>query len=416
MKEEELKRCVITGIGLVTPIGIGKDAFWQALSAGRSGISRITQFDCTNMPVKIAAEVKDFHPEEFMDRKQAKRSDRATQLAIAASQLAIKDSGINSEEERERIQVIIGAGVGGLAFAEEQVAAFLQHGPEKISPFLSIITFSGALSSMVSLELGVKGPSITVSTGCPAGTDAIGYGFMAIRKGEAEIVLAGGAEAPIRPVVIHSFYAMRALSLRNDEPEKASRPFDAKRDGFVIGEGAGIVILEELEHALKRGANIYAEVIGYASTNDAYHMTAPAPDGASAAQCFRLALQEAGVGPTDVGYINPHGSSTPLNDRTETKVIKDVFGEYAYKIPVSSTKSMLGHSIGATGAVEAIVCALAITHNFIPPTINYEFPDPECDLDYVPNKGRQAKIDIAFTNSFGFGGKNSALVIKRYIN
>ena len=416
IQDEAPKRCVITGIGLVTPIGLGKDAFWQALSAGKSGISRITQFDCSNMPVKIAGEVKDFNPEEFMGRKQAKRSDRATQLAIGASQLAIKDSGVNLEEERERMHVIIGSGAGGLAFGEEQVKAFLEKGPEKISPYLSIITFSAALSSMVSLELGIKGPSISISTGCPAGTDAIGYGFMAIRKGEAEIVLAGGAEAPLRPVLIHSFYAMRALSLRNDEPERASRPFDAKRDGFVIGEGAGMVILEELEHALKIGANIYAEVIGYASTNDAYHMTAPAPDGDSAAQCFRLALAEAGVRPADVDYINPHGSSTPLNDRAETMVIKKAFGEDAYKIPVSSTKSMLGHSIGATGAVEAIVCALAITANYIPPTINYEFPDPECDLDYVPNKGRQAKVDIAFTNSFGFGGKNSALVIKRYIS
>jgi 3-oxoacyl-[acyl-carrier-protein] synthase II len=415
IKKEEPKRCVITGIGILTPIGIGKDAFWQNLSSGRSGIDRITQFDVTNMPVKIAGEVKDFDPLDFMDRKSVKRSDRATQFAIAASQQAIADSQLSLDrEKKDEIQVIIGAGVGGLSFAEEQVSTFLTNGPEKISPYLSIITFSGALSSMVSLELDLKGASITVSTGCPAGTDAIGYGFFAIKKGETEIVIAGGAEAPVRPVVVHSFYTMHALSLRNDKPEKASRPFDAERDGFVIAEGAGIVILEELEHALNRGAKIYGEVVSYASTNDAYHMTAPAPDGKAAAMCFRLALEEAGISPEDVDYINPHGSSTPLNDRIETLVIKEVFSDSAYKIPVSSTKSMLGHSIGATGAVEAIICALSITNRFIPPTINYEFPDPECDLDYVPNEGREKDVNVAFTNSFGFGGKNSALVIKRF--
>ncbi|MEW6679826.1 MAG: beta-ketoacyl-ACP synthase II, partial [bacterium] len=415
IEEKETKRCVITGIGIITPIGKEKGEFWANLVSGKSGISRITQFDISNMPVKIAGEVKDFDPLLYIDRKSVNRSDRATQLAIAATRLAIADALLSLEkEDRDRIPVIIGAGVGGLAFAEEQVARFIKNGPEKISPFLSIITFSGALSSMVSLAIGVKGPSITVSTGCPAGTDAIGYGFEAIRNNEAEIVITGGAEAPIRPVVIHSFYAMNALSLRNDEPEKASRPFDAKRDGFVISEGAGIVILEELNHALKRNANIYGEILSYSSTNDAYHMTAPSPDGKAAAQCFRLALEGANIKPWDVSYINPHGSSTPLNDRTETNVIKDVFGESAYKIPVSSTKSMLGHSIGATGAIEAIICTLAIKNGFIPPTINYEYPDLECDLDYVPNIGRKANVEIAFSNSFGFGGKNSALVIGKY--
>lgn len=417
VKDEEPKRCVITGIGLITPIGTGKDTFWNNLIQGKSGISLITQFDISNMPVKIAGEIKDFDPEKYMDRKQVKRSDRATQFAIGASKLAIDDSRLNLDnEDRERIHVVVGSGAGGLAFGEEQVVKFLRDGPEKISPFLSIITFSAALSSMVSLELGTRGPSISIATGCPAGTDAIGYGFEAIKNGEAEIVIAGGAEAPIRPVLTHSFYAMNALSLRNDEPEKASRPFDAKRDGFVIAEGAGIVILEELEHALKRGAHIYGEVIGYASTNDAFHMTAPAPNGRAASQCFRLALEGAGIKPEDIDYINPHGSSTFLNDKTETKVIKEVFGEFAYKIPISSTKSMLGHSIGATGAVEVVICALAIENNFIPPTINYEFFDPECDLDYVPNIGRKKDVNIAFSNSFGFGGKNSALVIRRYNN
>lgn len=415
LMDEEPKRCVITGIGPVTANGIGKDNFWKALCAGTAGVGRITRFDATDMPVKIAAEVKDFDPLKFMDRKVVKRSDLATQFAITSARLAIEDSKINLEkEDREKIQVIIGAGAGGLSFAEQQVLTFLQSGPEKISPYLSLITFSGALSSMVSLELGIKGPSITVATGCPAGTDALGYGFEAIRKGETELVVAGGAEAPLRPIIVHSFYAMRALSLRNDEPERASRPFDRKRDGFVVGEGASMVILEELNHAKKRGATIYGEILSYSSTNDAYHMTAPAPDGNAAVQCFNLALEEAKIRPEDIDYINPHGSSTLLNDKTETFVIKKVFGDYAYKIPISSTKSMLGHSIGATGAVEAVVCALSITNNFIPPTINYEFPDPECDLDYVPNKGREKEVNIAFTNSFGFGGKNSALVIGRY--
>lgn len=415
IKEEEAKRCVITGIGLITPIGSGKETFWKAISSGVSGISRITQFNVTDMPVKIAAEVKDFDPLNYMDKKMVNRSDRATQMAIAAARLALSDSGLNlDKEDRERINVIIGSGAGGLSFGEKQVTRFLTSGPEKVSPFLSIIAFSAALSSMVSLDLGTKGPSISVATGCPAGTDAIGYGFEAIRSGKTKLVVAGGAEAALQPVIVHSFYAMKALSTRNDEPERASRPFDARRDGFVIAEGAGIVVLEELEHALKRNATIYGEVLSYASTNDAFHMTAPAPDGKAAGQCFRLALEVAGIKPEEVDYINPHGSSTPLNDKTETFIIKEIFGDYAYKIPVSSTKSMLGHSIGATGAVEAIVCALSITHNFIPPTINYEFPDPECDLDYVPNKGRAKEVNIAFTNSFGFGGKNSALVIGRY--
>ncbi|MEW6621069.1 MAG: beta-ketoacyl-ACP synthase II [bacterium] len=408
------RRCVITGIGVITPIGFGKKDFWTALCQGTPGISRITLFDASSVPVKIAAEIKDFDPAKYMDKKSLKRTDRETQFAVGAAKLALEDAQIDlTKEDKERIDVIIGAGVGGLAFAEEQIISFIQEGPEKISPFLSIIAFSGALSSMVSLELGLKGASLTIASGCPAGTDAIGYGFNAIRNGEVDVVVAGGAEAPIRPVVITSFYAMNALSLRNDEPQKASRPFDANRDGFVIGEGAGVVILEEIEHAKTRGAHIYAEIVSFATTNDAYHMCAPAPDGKEAARAFKLALQSANISPQEVNYINPHGSSTPLGDRTETLVIKQAFGDYAYHIPISSTKSMLGHSIGATGAVELIVCALAIDKSFIPPTINYETPDPTCDLDYVPNKGREKVVNVAFSNSFGFGGKNSAIVIKK---
>ncbi|MFH1096855.1 MAG: beta-ketoacyl-ACP synthase II [Candidatus Desantisbacteria bacterium] len=415
--DARIKRCVITGIGVVSPIGMGKEEFWQALCVGKSGVSQIELFDTSNLPVKIAGEIKDFKPQDHMDHKSTKRTDRATQFAIAAANLAVKDSQIDFEQEnKERINVVIGAGVGGLAFAEKQVSEFLQFGPEKISPFLSIIAFSGSLSSMVSLDLGLKGASITVSTGCPAGTDAIGHGFRAIQNNEADVVIAGGAESPIRPVIITSFYAMNALSLRNDEPTKASRPFDANRDGFVLGEGSGIIILEELNHALNRNAHIYAEVVGYATTNDAYHMATPAPDGQSAARAFNLALNEAQIKPSEINYINPHGSSTPLGDKTETLVIKQVFGKDAYRIPISSTKSMLGHSIGATGAIELIVCSLTVENNFIPPTINYETRDTDCDLDYVPNIGRNAKIDAAFSNSFGFGGKNSALVIKRYKN
>ncbi|MFH1564066.1 MAG: beta-ketoacyl-ACP synthase II [Nitrospirota bacterium] len=413
-KLESPRRCVITGIGVITPIGIGKENFWKALCEGKSGISRITSFDTSELNTKIAGEIRDFNPLNYIGSKTAKRVGRASQFGIAGAKLALEDAKLDlSKEDVEKIAVIIGGGIGGLSFAEENLTKCVKEGYEKVSPFLSVNIFGGALSSEVSLELGLKGPSLTISTGCPAGTDAIGQAFNAIRDGRHEVVIAGGAEAAIRPLTLLSFLVMGALSPRNDEPTKVSRPFDAKRDGFVLGEGGGMVILEELEHARARGAHIYGEIIGYAMTSDAYHMVAPAPSGKELARVFKLALEDAHISPKDIDYINPHGASTPLGDRIETLVIKQVFGQQAYHIPISATKSMLGHSIGATGAVELIVCALTLETGIIPPTINYEYPDPECDLDYVPNKAREKTVNIALSNSIGFGGKNSALVIKK---
>ncbi|MDI6781105.1 MAG: beta-ketoacyl-ACP synthase II [bacterium] len=409
------KRCVITGLGVISSIGIGKEEFLSGLLHGSSGVSHISLFDTSLLPVKIAGEVKGFNPLKYMDKKQVKRTDRTTQFAIVAANMAINDANIDlSKEDIERIGVIIGAGMGGLGFGEEQHLKFIKEGPEKVSPFLSVIMFAGACSSAVSLELGVKGPSITISTGCAAGTDAIGYAFESIQNGESKVMIAGGAEAPIRPLILTSFYAMGALSSRNDAPEKASRPFDAMRDGFIMGEGAGIVILEELEHALNRGAHIYAELVGYSSTGDAYHMVAPDPTGEQAARAMELAIKDAGLSLKDIEYINVHGSSTPLNDKTETMIIKNVFGSYASNLAISSTKSMVGHSIGASGGIELVATMLGMENNFLPPTINQEHPDPECDLDCVPNKPREARINIAMSNSFGFGGKNSVLIVRRY--
>jgi 3-oxoacyl-[acyl-carrier-protein] synthase II len=408
-------RCVITGIGVISPIGIGIDAFKDGLLKGVSGVSKISQFDTSSLGVEIAAEVKDFDPLMYMDKKRVKRTDRTTQFAIAAARMAIEDAEIDlSSKNKEEIGVVIGAGMGGLGFGEEQYLKFIKYGPRKVSPLLSLIIFAGACSSGVSMEFGIKGPSITISTGCSAGTDAIGYALESIRNGEVKIMIAGGAEAPIRPLILTSFEVMGALSSRNDMPEKASRPFDAKRDGFVLGEGAGVVVLEELKHACERGAHIYAELIGYATTDDAYHMVAPAPDGRQAARAIELSLQDAKLQPEDVEYINAHGSSTPLNDRIETLIIKNVFGKHAYKLAISSTKSMVGHPIGAAGAIELIATLIGMNNGFLPPTINYEYSDPECDLDYIPNEPRKADIDVAISNSFGFGGKNSIIVVKRY--
>ncbi|PIY18773.1 beta-ketoacyl-[acyl-carrier-protein] synthase II [Candidatus Desantisbacteria bacterium CG_4_10_14_3_um_filter_40_18] len=416
-KRDSDKRCVITGLGIISPIGIGKDTFLEGLLEARSGVSMISNFDTSSLPVKIAGEVKDFEPSIYMNKKQVKRTDRTTQFAIAAANMAIKDATLDlNKEDIEKIGVIIGAGMGGLGFGEDQHLKFIKEGPQKVSPFLSVIMFAGACSSAVSMELGIKGPSITISTGCAAGTDAIGYAFDSIRHGESKIMIVGGAEAPLRPLILTSFEVMGALSSRNDNPQKASRPFDAKRDGFVMGEGAGIVVVEELEHALNRGAHIYAELIGYASTVDAYHMVAPDPSGGQASRAMEMALEDAGVKPEDIEYINVHGSSTPLNDKTETMVIKKVFGPHAYNLAISSTKSMIGHSIGASGGIEIVATLLGMENDFLPPTINHEYPDPDCDLDCVPNKPRKKRINVAMSNSFGFGGKNSVLVIRRYEN
>ncbi|MDI6703193.1 MAG: beta-ketoacyl-ACP synthase II [bacterium] len=410
------RRVVITGLGVITPIGIGKDAFWEAVKEGRSGIRRIESFDTSDLKVKIGGEIRntEFDPLNWIDKKKIRHSGRETQFAIAAAQMALKDANLEDIRKLDphRIGVIIGAGGGGLGFGEDQYKTYLEKGPERVSPYLSVVIFAGAISSEVSINLGVKGPSFTISTGCTAGADAIGYSFNKIRNGEVDLMVTGGTEAPMRPLVIISFQAIRALSTRNDEPEKASRPFDRERDGFVLSEGAGILILEELEHALKRGAPIYAEVVGYGVSGDAYHMTSPSPDGTQAARAIKLALQDANLNIEDVDYISAHGSSTPLGDKIETKVLKQVFGDYAYKLPINSIKSMIGHSIGATGAIELIASVLEMQNNFIHPTINLENPDPECDLDYVPNVGRESNIKVAVSNSFGFGGKNTVLIIR----
>ena len=411
----EERRVVVTGIGMVTPYGMGKDAFWKGALEGRSVIDRITFFDPSEMPSRIGGEVKDFDPLVYMDAKGVKRSGRSSHLAVAAACLAVEDGGLKVEEEdRDRMGVVMGSAVGGLEFGEEQVAAYMQHGARKVSPYLSIVVFGGAVSSEVSLHFGVKGPTITVSTGCAAGSDAIGYAFRMIKEGKGDVMIAGGTEAPLRPVIFASFCAINALSTRNDAPEKASRPFDLKRDGFVMSEGATVLIVEELQHALKRGAEIYGEIVGYAATGDAFHMTRPAPNGEEAARAMQLALEEAQLKPEEVQYINAHGSSTPLNDKTETTAIKSVFGEHAYRVAINSTKSLLGHPIGASGAIELAACLLSIRSGMLHPTINYEFFDPECDLDYVPNVARPARVKVAMSNSFGFGGKNAVLAVKAF--
>jgi len=409
------RRVVVSGIGLVTPYGMGKDLFWNGAIAGRSVIDRITLFDPAEMPSQIAGEIRNFDPLMFMDAKAAKRSGRSSQLAVAATDLAIRDSCLSLElEDKDRIGVVIGSAVGGLEFGEDQVATYMKNGPKKVSPFLSIVVFAGAVSSEVSLHFGVKGPTITVSTGCAAGSDAIGYAFRSIKEGKSDVVIAGGSDAPLRPVIFASFCSINALSTRNNDPQKASRPFDLKRDGFVMSEGAGILILEDLQHALRRGANIYGEIVGYAATGDAFHMTRPAPNGEEAARAMQLALQDAQLRPDEVEYINAHGSSTPLNDKTETMAIKSVFGDHAYRLAVNSTKSLIGHPIGASGAIELAACFLSIQRGMLHPTINYEFPDPECDLDYVPNSTRTKNTKVAMSNSFGFGGKNAVLVVKAF--
>ncbi len=411
-----VKRVVVTGIGVVSPIGIGKQAFLEGLRLGKSGIRPLTRFDAAFCTSRIAGEVQGFDPLAFVSAKTAKRSGLSTQMGIAAAKMAVEDAGIDlTALDAGRIGTFIGSAISGLEFAEDEAAsAYLNGFSRRVNPFLSMVVFAGAVSSEISMELKTRGPSINVSTGCSAASDAIGYAFQNIRDGNADVCIAGGTEGPLTPMVVGSFASLRALSTHNDEPETASRPFDKTRDGFVIAEGAGVVVLEELQHALARGAHIYGEILGYAATGDAYHMTRPAPDGAAAAQAIRSALEEADVSPSDVQYINAHGSATILNDKTETAVIKTVFGDHAYNLAISSTKSQVGHPIGASGGIELIATLLGMEHGFLPPTINYHVPDPECDLDYVPNESRPAKVDLAVSNSFGFGGKNAILVIGRY--
>lgn len=409
------RRVVITGLGVISPIGIGKQAFWSSLQAGRSGIVPITAFDTTEFTTKFAGEIQNFDPAQFLDAKRLKRMDRTSQLAVACAKMAAEDAGLNFRENgaRERTGVIIGTAMAGHGYILNQHITLREKGPMRINPFTALAAFPDACASNVSIELGIAGPSFSISTACSSASDAGGYAFEAIRSGAMDFLIMGGAEASIYPGILAAFCVARALSTRNDEPQKASRPFSRDRDGFVLGEGAGILVLEEYGHAKARGAHIYAEILGHGMTCDAYHMTAPDPEGKEASRAMKIAMENAGVGPKDVDYINAHGTSTPLNDKTETMLIKKVYGDQAYKIPISSTKSMIGHLIGAAGSVELAATLLAMNHEEIPPTINYTVQDPECDLDYVPNVSRKKKIGIAVKNSFGFGGKNSVLVLGR---
>lgn len=411
----ERKRVVITGVGLVTPIGTGVEAFWNALVNGVSGVGPITHFDASEFATRIAAEVKDFDPERFMERKDAKRMDRFVQLSVVASLLALEDANLNIPDlDANRIGVLIGSGIGGTGTWEEQHKTLLERGPRRVSPFFVPMLISDMASGMVSILVGAKGPNLGIVTACATGTHAIGEAAAIVSRGDADVMIAGGSEAAITPMAVAGFCAARALSTRNDEPERASRPFDLNRDGFVMGEGAGTVIVESLEHALARGARIWGEVCGFGMSGDAYHITAPSPGGEGAARSMSAALHNANLKPEQVDYINAHGTSTEDNDKIETAAVKTVFGQNAYKVAISSTKSMTGHLLGAAGAVEAIACLCAIRDGIIPPTINYETPDPECDLDYVPNKARKQDVRIAMSNSFGFGGHNATLILSKF--
>ncbi|GEA15129.1 MAG: 3-oxoacyl-[acyl-carrier-protein] synthase [Moorella sp. (in: firmicutes)] len=408
------KRVVITGLGAITPVGTGKDKFWQALVAGQPGIGPITRFDAGEMAVRFAGEVKDFDPGAFFDRKEARRMDRFTQYAVAAARMAVEDAKLDLEkEDRDRIGVIFATGIGGMETFEEQTRVLLEKGPNRVSPFFVPMMIANMAAGQISINLGVRGVNFTVVNACASGANAIGEAFRTLQRGDADVIITGGSEASVTPLTVAGFAAMKALSTRNEEPEKASRPFDRGRDGFVLGEGAGVMVLETLEHAAARGARIYAEVAGYGCTADAYHITAPAPDGAAASRAMALALQDAGLQPADIDYINAHGTSTELNDRQETLAIKKVFGDHAYRLAISSTKSMTGHLLGAAGAIELVATALTVYTGVIPPTINYEEPDPDCDLDYVPNVARERQVSAAISNSFGFGGHNVAVVLRK---
>ena len=407
---------MVTGVGLLSSVGVGTEESWQAVLAGRSGISTITAFDASQFSSRIAGEVRDFQPEKYIERKELKKMGRFIQFAIAATDFAMAMSGLKiSPEEAERVGVYIGSGIGGFEVIEREHRNLLEKGPGRISPFFIPATIVNLASGYVSIRVGAKGPNSATATACTTGCHAIGDSYKIIQRGDADVMICGGSEAPICPMGVGGFTAMRALSTRNDEPEKASRPWDKQRDGFVVGEGAGILILEELEHARRRGAPIVAEMAGYGMSGDAYHITAPCEDGDGAYRVMRNALLDAGIAPEQVQYINAHGTSTELNDKIETVAIKRCFGEHAYRLAVSSTKSMVGHLLGGAGGFEAGITALAIRDQIAPPTINYEFPDPDCDLDYVPNQARPMRIDYAMSNSFGFGGTNGCLVLKRYV-
>lgn len=408
------KRIVVTGMGVIHSLGFGAEEFWKSIKEGKCGISTVTRFDTAGMDTKIAAEIKNFEPTVFIDKKEAKRMGTFTQYAVAASKLAIEMSGLNFEnEDRFRAGVIIGSGIGGIETLEEQHLTLINKGPGRVSPFFITSMIANMASGRVAIEYGLQGFNECVITACATSNNAIGDAFKVIQRGDADIMVAGGAEASITPLSFAGFCANKAMTT-NEDPLTACRPFDKDRDGFIMGEGAGVLVLEELEHAKKRNAVILGEIAGYGCTCDAYHITAPHPEGIGGARAMQAAIADAGIKPEDVGYINAHGTSTPLNDPGETKVIKDVFGEHAYKLAVSSTKSMTAHLLGAAGAVEAIITTMALKEGFLPPTINYRTPDPECDLDYVPNEGRYADIRYALSNALGFGGHNAVLVLKKY--
>jgi 3-oxoacyl-[acyl-carrier-protein] synthase II len=409
------RRVVITGVGLLSPIGTGVDEHWQAVLEGKNGIGPITRFDASEFSSRIAGELKDFDPLDYLDRKEARKMDRFIQYGVVAAQMAVEDSGIELEDLKgDRAGVFVGSGIGGIGSIEETHKLLLEKGPGRVSPFFLISTIINEAAGQISIRYGSGGPNLATATACTTGTHAIGNSFRIISRGDADIMLAGGAEAPISPLGIAGFCAMRALSTRNEAPEAASRPFDKERDGFVAGEGAGVLLLEERESALRRNARIYAEIVGYGMSGDAFHVSAPQTDGDGAYRSMLRAVRDAGLEPQDVEYINAHGTSTPWNDKIETLAIKRLFADHAYRLAVSSTKSMTGHLLGAAGGVEAGLSALGLHHQILPPTINYQFPDPDCDLDYVPNTARPASLTFALSNSFGFGGTNATLIFKRF--
>ena len=410
-----INRVVITGIGMVTPIGIGKEEFWQSLIQGKSGIDKISYFDTSEYPTKIAAEVKNFDYMNVISPKEANRMDKSTQFSIVSAMQALEDSKLEVNQKNSySTGVIIGSGIGGIGTFEKQHKILLEKGPRRVSPFFVPMMISNISAGEIAIKIGAKGPNGVITTACASSTHAVGMAFKLLQQGDAQVIISGGTEAAISPMALAGFCKMRALSVQNNEPSRASRPFDNERDGFIMGEGAGILILETLQHAKERNANIYAEILGFGMTADAYHITAPAPDGEGAIKAMETALRVAKINPSQVDYINAHGTSTPLNDKLETLAIKKVFGKHAYDLKISSNKSMTGHLLGASGGVEAIATALTIKNNIIPPTINYNSPDPECDLDYVPNKSKKEIINYAISNSFGFGGHNGVIVLGKY--
>ncbi|MBU0484802.1 MAG: beta-ketoacyl-ACP synthase II [Proteobacteria bacterium] len=411
------RRVVVTGVGLVTPLGTGVKKTWDGLCEGRSGVAQITRFDTSDYTVKIAAEVKDFVAEDFIDQKVAKHLELFVQYAVASASMAVKDSGFEiTDQNAHRVGVVTGNGIGGLPTIEKYNQVCLERGPKRITPFFIPMVISNMSAGQVSIIFGAKGPNLSVTTACAAGTHAVGDAFRLISRGDCDVAITGGSESTICSLAVGGFNSMKALSRRNDDPAAASRPFDKDRDGFVIAEGGGMLILEELESAKKRGAKIYAEVVGYGMSGDGYHMAAPPENGDGAIRCMKMALADAGMSPSDIDYINAHGTSTPLNDVVETRAIKSVFGDHAGKLAISSTKSMTGHMLGGAGGIESVFTALAIHHGIIPPTINLDNPDPECDLDYVPNQARKVEIKTAMSNSFGFGGTNAVLIMKKFID